>query len=779
MSHKSFFFKILDILDREKIPYFLFCGTLLGAVRENNFLPSDFKDTDIAVDDSYYWKIRQILDKEILKEAFKYSFIWRKEISISNRNDDYKVDIFFMEKINEDYAIYSYKPNPVNKRWDYEWKALFYYDLFYPLKTINFLGRKVSVPNQYKTILRDHYGFNWETPDPTYKTGSTQRIDDNYVGFYPAGILGNEYKTDIENYDIGFICVNLLRKKETKACIDSLQKFYKNIKIYVADQDEPSGEMLEFYEKHNVEYYYVPYDIGISKTRNFLIEKVKEPYLLWGDNDFLFSNNSNINHGIEILQSNESIGFVGGAVSKNNVIQHYERLIQLDKINNILTYIPLEYTNPEKHEIDGIEYYYCDLTFNYVLARTNIFLNQQLRWNPLLKCAYEHTDMFLRIKEYSNQRVVYCPSMNVEHKHLESSQIYDSLRNRKDSASIFAKSWNLKMNFTIGKGREIYAERVDSMDVLKNIKLSEINDVKFLKSLDKPALSIVMCTYNTEKYLKESIDSILKQSYENFELIIVNDGSTDNTHEVLKRYSCNKRIKIYNNSHVGLSKSRNFGINKSSGEYICFHDADDIMLEKRLEHSINYVNIYKEIDVFYGSYIIVDAQLDIKKRVDAIKYSLMQQYKQKYSIFSAGTSVVKKDIFLNMGFFDSNYEYVCDLDWAERMFNKGVKFMPIEEYFIYYRRHSNAMGIKDRELQQQQEAEVFKRVNILLSVYKNELIDLLKPIWSRRSDLQRAFPYFPNDLNYKFRGSMTILEWSEIHGIKEEETIKEYFRLRS
>ena len=458
MNHKDFLFHLLDILEKNKIPYYLMCGTLLGAVRENNFLASDDKDTDIAVDDAYYWQVRDILNQEITEHSIiYYNYIWRKEICIVSTNRMYKLDIFFMEKQDDKYYIYSYKPSPKDGKWNWEWRAEFSYDLFYPLQTVTFMDRVVSVPNEYEKVLELHYGLDWKTPHPDFVTGSVQKKDDFYEGFYPAGISGNEYHIESRDFKIGFICVNFLRNEETKICVNSLQQFYTDAKIYIADQNAPSGDMIHFYETHNIEYYYVPFDCGLSYCRNLLIDKVKEPYLMWGDNDFLFTEHHGLDNAITILNNYKNIGFVGGSVFKNNKMEHYERLLSYMPDYGVLIYTPLEVTQPEKHIIGNIDFYYCDMTFNYVICRTTILhLNKKLRWNENLKVRYEHSDAFLRIKMFSDYRVVYCPSMQVVHNHLPTSPEYHQLRYRDIDKKAFAKDWKLIMNFTVGKGQEIY-----------------------------------------------------------------------------------------------------------------------------------------------------------------------------------------------------------------------------------------------------------------------------------------------------------------------------------
>lgn len=89
-------------------------------------------------------------------------------------------------------------------------------------------------------------------------------------------------------------------------------------------------------------------------------------------------------------------------------------------------------------------------------------------------------------------------------------------------------------------------------------------------------VSVLMCVYNSQQYLSEAIESILKQSYNNFEFIIVNDASTDDSKLIIKSYQ-DKRIKYFENkSNFGLTFSLNFGLKQCKGEFIARMDADDI-----------------------------------------------------------------------------------------------------------------------------------------------------------------------------------------------------------
>ena len=106
-----------------------------------------------------------------------------------------------------------------------------------------------------------------------------------------------------------------------------------------------------------------------------------------------------------------------------------------------------------------------------------------------------------------------------------------------------------------------------------------------------PKISVLMSVFNAEKSIEKSINSILNQSYENFELLIMDDKSTDNTGQILNSYSSfDERIKIYENmENIGLTKSLNILINKAQGEYLARQDSDDESDIRRFEKQINFI----------------------------------------------------------------------------------------------------------------------------------------------------------------------------------------------
>jgi Glycosyltransferases involved in cell wall biogenesis len=131
----------------------------------------------------------------------------------------------------------------------------------------------------------------------------------------------------------------------------------------------------------------------------------------------------------------------------------------------------------------------------------------------------------------------------------------------------------------------------------------------------KPLVSIVMPIYNGEKYLREAINSILNQSYKNFELIIIDDGSKDKSVDIIKSYLDGRIVLLENLQNIGLIKTLNRGLEVARGEYIARMDQDDISLKNRLANQIEYLE--KNLDIALCStyaYFFKDSNSHIKKK---------------------------------------------------------------------------------------------------------------------------------------------------------------------
>lgn len=121
------------------------------------------------------------------------------------------------------------------------------------------------------------------------------------------------------------------------------------------------------------------------------------------------------------------------------------------------------------------------------------------------------------------------------------------------------------------------------------------------KENKQPLISIVTPVFNAEKFLAETIESVRAQTYKNWELLLVNDGSKDNSLKIAKEYAKkDKRIKVYSIENSGAAVARNTGIEKAKGDYICFIDADDLWKKEKLEKQLNFMQEKKCAFSFTG-----------------------------------------------------------------------------------------------------------------------------------------------------------------------------------
>lgn len=210
-------------------------------------------------------------------------------------------------------------------------------------------------------------------------------------------------------------------------------------------------------------------------------------------------------------------------------------------------------------------------------------------------------------------------------------------------------------------------------------------------------LSIVLCTYNDEKYIYEAIKSILDQSYSKFELIIVNDGSTDNTGQIIKRFE-DERIKIIEKNNTGLIDSLNLGISLCKNNWVARMDGDDISIKDRLEKQIKLIS--EDVSVIGGQCIIIDEKNSIigKTWFKTDHASIIKRIKYGLPVLAHPTTLINKRIFVEVGGYDKYFNVSEDLDLWIKMSQKG-KIINVNDTILYLRKHSNNISYTKNNLQ--------------------------------------------------------------------------------
>lgn len=178
-----------------------------------------------------------------------------------------------------------------------------------------------------------------------------------------------------------------------------------------------------------------------------------------------------------------------------------------------------------------------------------------------------------------------------------------------------------------------------------------------------PLVSIITPTYNRGDFITFAVESVLRQTYSDYEMIIVDDGSTDGTREIVGRYLHDKRIKYYRQKNLGQSTARNKGLNLSSGEYICFLDSDDIYKPGKLETQVSLFRRMPHVDIIYGDeeYIDTDGTLLGKSRMKCHS-GLIYEALLLDNFVSITTAMVRRRCFDELGGFDESIKVADDYE---------------------------------------------------------------------------------------------------------------------
>ena len=212
-------------------------------------------------------------------------------------------------------------------------------------------------------------------------------------------------------------------------------------------------------------------------------------------------------------------------------------------------------------------------------------------------------------------------------------------------------------------------------------------------------LSVVLSTYNEEKYIAKSIQSILDQTYPYFEFIIVNDGSTDSTLQIIRSFS-DSRIVVLDKANTGLPDSLNKGIECAKYDWIARMDGDDIATPDRFERQVSYIN--------NNSAVIGGQFISINEEGNAISGKISNKpltYTKCRSALLFGMSplahptvLVKKEILVKYGGYDVNFRAAQDLELWSRLV-PSVKIVNIPYPILLYRQHTNNITNKRKDLQ--------------------------------------------------------------------------------
>ncbi|HUS49028.1 MAG TPA: glycosyltransferase [Candidatus Paceibacterota bacterium] len=209
-----------------------------------------------------------------------------------------------------------------------------------------------------------------------------------------------------------------------------------------------------------------------------------------------------------------------------------------------------------------------------------------------------------------------------------------------------------------------------------------------------PLVSVIVTLYNYENFISYCIKSILNQNYPNFEIIVVDDASSDNSYEIAKKYE-SKNVKVVKfKKNMGYSAAKNEGIRLSRGEYIVMLDADDMLTKKSISTRMKAM-VDNDVDFIHANAIVVSGEMSLKSCY-RIRDPKLECFSTPYHIH-AQTVLLKKQIYRDFGLYDEKLRSRSDREMWWRLFGQSeedevkVKRIYIDKSVVYYRYHRKMM----------------------------------------------------------------------------------------
>lgn len=231
-----------------------------------------------------------------------------------------------------------------------------------------------------------------------------------------------------------------------------------------------------------------------------------------------------------------------------------------------------------------------------------------------------------------------------------------------------------------------------------------------------PLVSVIMATHNDEKFLRQAIESVLSQTYQNSELIVINDASTDSTAEILADFlSLNKQIIVLTNKQkLGLTNSLNIGIEKAKGEYIARIDSDDFWNDnEKIKKQVRFLNTNRKYGVVGCWSKTIDSS---GKVISLLQYPVQDSEIRKYFLiencFIHSSVLIRSSVIKKESAYNKKYHFAQDYDlWLSTGLKTKMHNLPA--FMVYYRKNPSGMS------QQNYKKQIAETITIIKS-YENK-----------------------------------------------------------
>lgn len=212
--------------------------------------------------------------------------------------------------------------------------------------------------------------------------------------------------------------------------------------------------------------------------------------------------------------------------------------------------------------------------------------------------------------------------------------------------------------------------------------------------------SVIVTAYNSEKWIEKSINSLIEQSYVDWECIIVENGSKDNTKDIILNIK-DKRFKIYNLEIANKSSALNFGIIKSNFDWISILDSDDLWTKNKLELQSKYISLNNDVDILGTQLKYIDEfDKEVKNQLvlPTTHETIIQKFHLNENSIANSSVVYKKKIHELVGYYDTELNGVEDYDFWRRCVRFDLRFQNLDDNCLLHRIH-NTSNFNSKEKQ--------------------------------------------------------------------------------
>lgn len=274
--------------------------------------------------------------------------------------------------------------------------------------------------------------------------------------------------------------------------------------------------------------------------------------------------------------------------------------------------------------------------------------------------------------------------------------------------------------------------------------------------MNKPLISVVVPVHNGAQWLKATLDSIFEQTYHDFEVVLVDDASSDALGEVLASVGDSRLLTTHLKKNVGVSAARNLGIHLAKGEFIAFCDADDVCHPLRFEKQLNFLEQHSNIDLCGSAFTCFDT-IDREIVVNPASDQEIKRAMMLGNAFGLSTVMARADIF-KTNRFDESLNVSEDYDLWTRLAVSGVRLANLPDSLVRYRWHPHQASRDKgerldqvaRKIRSEYCASMLNTPHVLAKV-RSESIEL--------SDLEATVQYVALQKNYEPRDFRFMLAW--------------------